>query len=232
MSISMPDYIRAAEVDRDQIQHTWDESANDEILLDQPRLTERLSGISYRGMLAFSLGSAEWTVWRLSPHLPDRIPFQVIEAAWAATIDWSYLKSFDVPEWAEELPAPIGGPLDQTFWLLQSAFVSARRIEPFWQSAASLSELALRVLIRPEIFKEWRRSVIDRLTRLHPKQKENRLGTPVPREALDPSYDYRPEVAPELLDKFLKSLDYAQNPYLSSPEEMIAAGFEGTPYSL
>src|SRR5262249_17385742 len=157
---------------------------------------------------------------------------QVIEAAWAGTIDWLYLKSLDVPNWEEQLPAPIGGPLDQAFWLLQQAFVAARRVEPFWESPACLSELALRVLNRPETFKEWRRFVIDRMTRLHPKLKENRLGTPVPREALDPGFDYRPEMAPELLDKFLKSLDYTQNPYLSSPEEMIADGFEGTPYSL
>jgi hypothetical protein len=232
MSLSIPEYIKAAGVDASPIRYEWKSSTRDDLLVDHPRLTDRMTGISYRGMLAFSLGSAEWVIWRLRPQLPDKIPFQVIEAAWAATIDWTYLKSLDVPDWAEDLPATIGGPLELTFWLLQRAFVQARRSEPFWQSSASLSELALHVVDKPETFKEWRRFVIDRLTRLHPKSKENRLGTPVPREALDPGFDYDPAAAPELLARFLRTLDYTQNPYLSSPEEMIAEGFKGTPYSL
>lgn len=122
--------------------------------------------------------------------------------------------------------------MQQAFWFLQNIFVAARRIEPFWQSSASLSELALRVLNRPEEFKEWRRFVIDRLTRLHPKSKGDRLGAPVPRQALDPNLDYSPSMAPELLAKFLQSLDYKTNPYLSSPAEMIAEGFVGKPFAL
>src|SRR5262245_3159095 len=232
MSLVMPNYIKSGEVDNDPIQHSWDESTSEELLLDYPRLTERLSAVSYRCLLAFSLGSAEWVVWRLSRHFADLVPFQVVEACWAGTIDWRYLKSLDVPNWEEQLPAPIGGPLNLAFWLLQTIFVAARRLEPFWQSSASVSELALRILSMPDQFKVWRRFVVDRLTRLHPKQQKDRLGTPVPREALDPNFDYNPDVAPELLRRFLKNLNPSQNPYLSSPEEMIADGFVGTPYLL
>jgi hypothetical protein len=58
------------------------------------------------------------------------------------------------------------------------------------------------------------------------------LGVPVPREILDPDFDYEPEKAEGLLARFLNDLDPNENPYLSPPEEMIKAGFEGTPYSL
>jgi hypothetical protein len=232
MSLLIPSYIRSAGIVEDPIQHKWNESVKEDVLLDQPRLTDRLSGMTHRALLAFSLGSAEWVVWRLSKHLPDSASFQLLEAAWAGTIEWRYLKSFDVPDWLGELPPPIGGPLDTAFWLLREAFVAAREGEPFRHFSAALSELVLRIVAKSESYKEWRRFVIHRLTEMYPRTQENRLGTPVPREALDPSYEYKPELANALLVPFLKALDYTQNPYLRSPEEMIAAGFTGRPYSL
>jgi hypothetical protein len=96
----------------------------------------------------------------------------------------------------------------------------------------SLAFLTLHVVPDPKPFKDWRRFAIGRLATLYPLDKENRLGPPVPREALDPELDYKPEMAPQLLSKFLQSLDPSTNPYLRPATEMIADGFDGTPYSL
>jgi|SRR5882672_6111268 len=58
------------------------------------------------------------------------------------------------------------------------------------------------------------------------------FGVPVPREALDPDFDYKPSMREELLDRYLQSVDWAHNEFLRSPDEMKALGFEGTPYRL
>jgi hypothetical protein len=232
MPLAMPSLIRTLGIVDEPIRHEWDDSIKQDVLLDQPGLRKELSATTDRGVLAFSLGSTEWIVWRLSRHLSDGIPFLVIEAAWAGIVDWRYLKSLDVPDWSETMPRPIGGPLELAFWLLRHAFIAAREGEPGWDYAASLSELTSRVLNRPESFKEWRDFVIDRLRHTHPVQKDNVLGAPVPREALDAGFDYQPSMASQLLSRFLASLDPAANPYLRSSEEMLAAGFQGKPYSL
>ena len=54
---------------------------------------------------------------------------------------------------------------------------------------------------------------------------------PVPREFFfDEDFQYTPETAKQKNNAFLQSLDYRINPYLRSPEEMLEAGFVGTPY--
>jgi hypothetical protein len=91
-------------------------------------------------------------------------------------------------------------------------------------------------LPKRDAYKEWRRFVIRRLTKFYPLTEETAdeeaLGPPVPRAALDPSFDYRPELARDLLANFLRSCDPGKNPYLRSPKEMLDAGFEGVPYAL
>jgi len=61
--------------------------------------------------------------------------------------------------------------------------------------------------------------------------EEERRGPLIAREAIDPTFDYHPEQAPQLLDKFLRSVDYKNNPFLRSPEELMELGIEN-PYRL
>ena len=49
---------------------------------------------------------------------------------------------------------------------------------------------------------------------------------------INPDYVYTESSAKEELRQFLKSLDYRNNPYLSSPDEMLSNGFVGEPYNL
>jgi hypothetical protein len=57
------------------------------------------------------------------------------------------------------------------------------------------------------------------------------MGTPMPRETLDPDFEYTLDQGPALIDAFLHRLDPGQNPYLCSPQEMLDNGFSGTPYA-
>ena len=231
--LQIPKYIESARIVDEPLGFEWDELQKDEVLLDQPRLMRRLNAISYRGVLSFSLGVIEWIIWRLSRHLKElkeERPFQATEAAWAGAIDWRYLKSLELPEWEEEFDESVGGPLALGFELLTEVFIEARRVRPVSQSAAPLSEIPIKILPKTDSYKEWRRSTIQRLKQVYPMKDQDRLGQPVPREALETSLDYRPELASEYLAKFLRECNPNENPYLSSPEEMIRAGFKGVPY--
>ena len=85
----------------------------------------------------------------------------------------------------------------------------------------------------------WLNAVADRLIKLHPAPRidpyadlfeedmpDEDKGALVAREALDLSFDYRPEQAPLLLDQYLCSIDHIENPFLWSPEELIDAGIK------
>jgi hypothetical protein len=233
-SLSMPSHIRAAGIADDQIQHDWSELIEESITCPDPRLGQRLRAISYRAGVSLSVGSLEWIAWRLHKHINDPVVFQVIEATWAGIIDWRYLEWHDLPppNWEEELPWPVEGPLTMAVKLLGEIVSQVSHGQPDTGEAAALVELPLYVLKDQEPYKEWRRFAIRRLTEAHPIQREDRQGTPVPREALEPERDYKPEAAAQLLSAYLQGLDHTKNPYLRSPDDMIADGYKGIPYSV
>ena len=53
---------------------------------------------------------------------------------------------------------------------------------------------------------------------------------PVPKEFFEPGFTWRDGIAQESLDRFVRGLDPARNPYLCSTTEMWAQGFTGEPY--
>jgi hypothetical protein len=228
----MPSYIKAAKVSEDPISHEWSETDEENLLNDNPSLRARISAISFRGQLAFAAGTAEWVAWRFSRFLEDQTACQALEAVWAGQIDRRYVRSLDMPEWEAQYDRPIGGALGQAFWLLREAYVAFTRSQPLSQFATPLSAVALHVLPRPEPYKEWRRATIARLTKLYPMRDDDKLGPPVPREALDPGRPFDPNSAHTLLSEFLQTLEHQGNPHLYSPDELSEAGFQGTPYRL
>ena len=79
---------------------------------------------------------------------------------------------------------------------------------------------------------------MQRFEKLHPKVESDDIweegppfGVPIPRLAVDPLYPYEPDVAPRLLDQYLKSLDPTRNPFLAPVNEVRGMrGFQGEPY--
>lgn len=232
MALKPPTYIEAAGVIGSPIAHAWDSTIADDVLADQPALTARLSRMSYRAALAFTLGCVEWVIWRFEKELDERSPFDVVEAAWAGLSDWRYLKSLEVPSYEDDLPIEVGGPLTHAFWILKESFLAARDIKPFWQFAASSSELALRVVNNPGTHKAWRRLVVDRLTTCFRREDSDRLGPPVPRTFLEPDATCSDAELRERLQSFLRQLSPSSNPYLRSADELRSMGCDAIPYSL
>jgi len=53
---------------------------------------------------------------------------------------------------------------------------------------------------------------------------------PVPRDLFFPEFQWSDEAVQAAIQHVLQALDPATNPYLKSPEEMLATGFKGLPY--
>jgi hypothetical protein len=226
-----PTYIELAKVEDEPIEFDWSEEEEESVLLDQPQLRKRLNAITYRGELAFAVAVVEWITWRLSHQLEDDEALKAIQASWAGVIDWRYLKSLDVPAWDENLDLRVGGPLSLGFRLLTETFLEARRVRPVSSNVAPLSEIPIKILPHANAYKEWRRLSIHRLTQIYPMKEADRLGPPIPRETFDHSIQYQPEMATGFIARFLKECNPKKNPYLNTPEEMIALGYQGVPYS-
>ena len=48
----------------------------------------------------------------------------------------------------------------------------------------------------------------------------------------NPEFEYSEDRAKPVLNAFLGTLDYENNPYLCSPKEMLGKGFRGEPYTI
>lgn len=231
-ALSLPSYVESSGIMNAPVEHNWDDSDPMAAYawLDE-RLQHRIGAISHRGRLAVSAGFAEWIAFRLKPFCSDPLLFHKIEAIYAGIVDWRYMSSQALPSRRDYLGAT-RAPLWEAAKLIDKMVDLTKRKQFATPESVCLSFLALHVIPNPKPFKDWRRFAIGRLTTLYPLDRDIPLGPPVPRDALNPDLDYKPEMAHQLLSKFLKSLDPRTNPYLRSAPEMIAAGFEGTPYSL
>jgi hypothetical protein len=103
-----------------------------------------------------------------------------------------------------------------------------------------MAQLARHVLPKTKqaTFDKWVKVSLTRLSQLYPLRDGAetdptvRQGIPVLQEIFDSAFEFRVEMTGDLLRDFLLSLDYSNNPYLRSPEEMTKMGFEGTPYRI
>jgi hypothetical protein len=234
MTLTMPDYIQRANA-TGPITHTWNEDLFYGFNADQ-RLANRIRPICPLGTVALAAGFAEWVAWRFRPYFEELVLLQYVEAVWAGIIDWKYLRPRNdvaaAPDYLDDWQGAVRGPIIMTFNFLDEVIEGAKQPMTAGGSCASLGQLTEYVMPEPDLFKEWRRFAIGRLSALYPRQGDTDPGPPMPREVLDPALDYRPDMAVELMRGFLQKLDPAQNPFLRSPEEMVTEGFTGTPYTL
>jgi hypothetical protein len=236
MPPSIPHYIQASGMLDQPIRYKWNDKNPMSICgHGESKFSREVGKISRRGLAALAAGFAEWVAWRLKDHCDNRVLFEKIDAMWAAVIDWHYMHLPDVPERtlsSKDWQGPECGPVYVAFDLLDEVFDSVSRGMASSPYVGCLAQLVVHIAGKPKPFKDWYDQVLKRFVKLYPATKKDMVGPPVPREALDPSFDFKPSMAPEVLAKFLSSLDPKKNPFLRSPAEMREEGFEGTPYRL
>ena len=244
MAISVPNHIQAAGIQDDSIRYAWDdwkrlpalETYDDE-------LVAQLKGISQRATLAFICGTAEWIIHRFAKLYIDSDLAAYLEAAWARIVHVRYgnydslavwhNKLFSQVEWSGPVKKPIA---DAMQWVGNAIEELALEGNDPAQDAGLIATLACYVMTDPTPYKRWCAQVTDRFESIYPRNPEDRLGDVVPRQAVEPEYDFKIEQTELLINQFLGSLDFKSNIFLSSPEEMLEEDeedlrFIGIPYA-
>jgi hypothetical protein len=229
MALLVPNYLRVSGIQGTTIRYTWDDW--DVEAVDMPldeSLRERLGAMSQRAVVAFTIGTAEWIVYRFGALSDDPVPAQRLEAAWAQVVDfrYSFEEDINLDEWTGPVRGPIGIAIRRVVYAIQQA---ESGLDPGWR-ACRASKLAEHVIMDSTPYRNWRERILDRLEALYPLDPDETLGEVVPREALDPEYLFSVDQTESLVNQFLARLDYNINPFLNSPNKILAQGFRGTPY--
>jgi hypothetical protein len=219
--IEISRYIKAADISDEPIRYDWDDNDPSSYYRDNFGFETKISKICIRGIVALSTGYAEWIAWRLNNYSKCPILFQAVEAVWAGIVDWSYMAPLAPTPYSprsDEWRGAERAPICEAFYNLIEVVESARRSKSALGDCSSLSQLAAHILPNKKSFKEWQVFAIDRLMKLYPRTTSDILGPPLPREVLDPNFDYIPEMAVDLISKYLQNLAQSNNPFLNLPE--------------
>lgn len=238
MGLPIPSYIIEANIVTNVIHYHWDEwSVKDYFIEVDEDQFDRLDELSDAANLALAIGCGEWIYHRFSILTDDPDPKYYLEAAWAAIVYPGYCKYIETID--DEWRGPIRGPLNMMISILNDG-IHCRDTDPHEATRACwMYNLAKHVLPHFEEFERWFDVCTIRFEAHHPWREDEDdiweegppFGLPVPREALDPSLSYDPENAPELIDRFLGSLNPGQNPFLPGPNDVLEVpGFKGTLY--
>jgi hypothetical protein len=229
MPLTTPHYIVEAGIATTVLKYKWDDWKLDDVFeTESQAFHDRMSRISFRANIAFTNACGEWIVHRYDLLSTDPVPLQNMEAAWAGLISPSYSVYWEPPD--DEWRGPIRGALSLAIIFSLEAIGDAYHYTDPAVSSDRASNLAEHIIHSPGSFQTWRERVVERLERLYPLDEDDPLGNVVPREALDPEFDFHPEMSDRLVQTFLSSLSPMANPFLRTPEQMIKDDFVGTPY--
>jgi hypothetical protein len=214
MALPIPKYISGPVGSSASLEYEWNDAFPARAYADEVvPLENKIAKLQFRAVLGLAAAFGEWTVFRLA-HLTDAsLAVQYIEAIWASIVDWRYASGLEVPP-RDRWKGQARGPLRATMFVLEEASTNARGSEPNAYDAVCLSNLAEHVLPDSKAFRNWRRTVLDRLLPLYPYSRKDELGPPVPREAYDPAFDFKVAMTKDLTTRYLKGLDFSKNPYL------------------
>lgn len=229
MPLSTPRYIRDAEIRDVTLRYEWDDWKLEDIYESETdKFHERMSSISYRANIAFTIACGEWITYRYDVVSNDPVPHEHMEAAWAGLVDPWYAVWWEPPD--EYWLGPIRGALSLAIIFTLEARADAYECLDVAESSDHASSVAEHVMTDPNPFRKWRERVVERLERLYPFDENDPMGDVVPKEALDPDFDFRPEMTEQLVQAYLSGLNSYANRFLRTPEEMLDCGFKGIPY--
>jgi hypothetical protein len=154
------------------------------------------------------------------------------------------------PEQRREMRQIVRGPLGLSKGLSRDICKMYQRAQfGAVRYVISSANLVRYVLPDTKTFQVWFRTVVQRLPSLSAPSarvagafdikvrrqppmgvSEAVFGTPVPREAFDPSFDLSASSPTALIDAMLVRIAGRSNPFLWTTAELNAAGFPGTPY--
>lgn len=216
MSLIPPEYIPIGLISQEVILHEWSDWDPYEKIQPQDEGTmHALSKVSNRGITAFSIGCAEWVVYRFIKLSFDQTPYDFLESCWVLVMgnEDVQLEGLEESEWK----GPVRGAIDLALLTIVNTW-NKSEFDSTEADGAFAAQMALLVLSDKSLFLEWQEKVLQRLIKYFPRDRENPDGPPVPREILDPSVDLDAFQSESLIKDFLGRVDYQSNPFLEDVE--------------
>ncbi|MCL1916863.1 MAG: hypothetical protein FWG14_00890 [Peptococcaceae bacterium] len=241
-------------LDDSQVQIEWDGddfSKFSNLLITNNRLFNVLKKVSYKAAIGIAVTLTELIQLRSKhffPYIDIAQEFnKKIESLWAATINPLYLKTFTF-DWEyyddNEEFTPYASNWVVLRHMLKECTQSSFTIHRY---LINLSMLSRHLTPNKKLFDNWFTKVMCNTTEIFPctydyadldfddvdARYDCSGEAPIPREFFfNPEFEYSEEAAKPILNTFLQSLDYNNNPWLCTPEEMLEKGFKGTPYEV
>jgi hypothetical protein len=216
------------------------------------KLKNILNKMGYKASIGFAACLLKLVIIRLDGHPELSKEFvddmnNRVSSVFAAAIDPMYSH---IIKYGRSTQVPSDGPIHGPCWAVltkimllsneynkKSYFIHTHLVGP--------SLLLEHMAPDKKIFQKWFAETVKRAADVFPCQYEynDRFTNkdiydcsgelPVPQEFFfDENFQYTLETAKQKINAFLQSLNYKSNPYLRSPEEMLEAGFKGTPYAV
>ena len=220
------------------------------LLLVNNRLFSIVSKIGYKSAIGVAVVLTELIHQKTKEIYPNIDTYQFIpkiESLWAGAVDPLYLKTFKYTfSYKDEhgIRTPYYANWLTLGDILKNYMEGSLYIHRYLMN---ISMLARHLISDKKLFDKWFAETIRKTSETFPcpydydeldtDDKEARYDcsddAPIPREFFfDPEFKYSEDAAKPLLNAFLQSLDYNNNPWLCTPEEMLAKGFKGTPYEV
>jgi hypothetical protein len=212
----IPSYIPINLINHNYIKHEWDDWDPYEIIgLPDEETKAELNKVTYKAMLIFTLGCAEWAIFRFNKLIPeDDLAYQYLEAFWVYLMD---VKKALPPETTDEdkWEGPIYGPINMALATFYSSIHISEYGLPLDNSALS-ERISLHVLIDKIPFLKWKNQILKRLIIYCELSKKERNEDVIPREILDPdiSIDTIFVNRSHLVKKQIESIDFKSNRFL------------------
>lgn len=231
MTLSISRYIKNSNIEDSSIRYKWDdwnvEQAEYPI---NKRFCAALEKLSERAILAFMCGTAEWIYYHFEVLSGTTSPLDYLEAAWMRLVDPLYggerWEEYSA-DWSGPVKGPIKRAMDRVEQTIEQLFYE--EVDPY-EDAALIANLAKYVMDDSGYYEEWCDQAMKKLAKFYPRDFSNQLGDVVPREILDPDFNFEEDLTVDLISNFMSALDYKNNVFLNSPKHMIEQGFKGIPY--
>ena len=250
MRLPIPVFMAKVALSGLPVSHTWSQTdAMIAVGSDNAARENSLSALSPRSLLGLSATLAEWLQLRFATLTADDEFVHLIEATWAASIDFQYLRR-DALDFAPNYKNPVRGPRQEGKRLLAALCSAFRSVDyGMVRYVGNLASLTHYVLPDGKPFQAWMKAAIAGLAgasapsiehsgnlpvsqiKVEPRGSVDAIwGEPVPREAFDPAFNLGGADRDALIDALLVTIAATPNPFLRIPAELAAAGFTGKPY--